>query len=773
MTPRRPLVPVAAALALLASAAQAHAQLPVSSRDAAGDVVIRATRITTPIEVDGKLDDEVYRQVEALTDFIQSEPQTGAPSSERTEAWVLFDDDNLYLACRCWDRHPERMVLNEMRRDSPNLRNNDNFAVALDTFHDRRNAFLFSITPLGAFFDALALDERTYNSDWNTFWKNAVGRFDGGWIAEIAIPFKSLRYPAGRDQTWGINIRRTIRAKNEGTYIVPMRPDWGPGAIFRMSAAATLTGIEVPPAGKNLEIKPYAISRLTTDTVSTPKVSNQLEKDAGLDVKYGITKGVTTDFTYNTDFAQVEEDEAQVNLTRFNLVFPEKREFFLEGAGAFTFGTPAVITGKGDLSIGYAETPAVTTGGPPPPPGANPAQFSGDAPALFYSRRIGLSGSRAVPIVAGARLSGKGGAWNIGALNIESDHLAPTGTLPGALQTNFNVLRVRRDIFRRSTIGGMFTNRSLSASGNGSNQAWGLDTSLAFSQNMYLSAFVAQTKTTGRSGRDYSYRTQFSYAADRYGLMVDRIEAQPNFNPELGFMRRMDFREHIVSGRFSPRPAKNKRVRKYFYEGGLTDVADTSGVHQSRATTGSYRVELQNSDLLSVTYSKNYEFLQVPFPVANDVRIPVGGYDFSSLLAAYNPGQQRVISGSGSLEIGSFYNGNKTTAAFRGRASLTPRLAVEPNISLNWIDLPQKTFTNTVIGTRTLYSMTPRMFITVLVQYASSTLNLSANVRFRWEYMPGSELFVVYTEGRDTSIPNVAALQNRGLVVKINKLLRF
>ena len=756
MTPPRPLLPLAAALALLASAAQTHAQLPVSSRDAAGHVVIRATRITTPIEVDGKLDDEAYRQVEALTDFVQSEPQTGAPSSERTEAWVLFDDDNLYLACRCWDRHPERMILNEMRRDSPNLRNNDNFAVALDTFHDRRNAFLFSITPLGAFFDALALDERTYNSDWNTIWTNAVGRFDGGWIAEVAIPFKSLRYPAGRDQTWGINIRRTIRAKNEGTYIVPMRPDWGPGAIFRMSAAATLTGIEVPPAGKNLEIKPYAISRLTTDTVSTPKVSNQLEKDAGLDVKYGITKGLTADFTYNTDFAQVEEDEAQVNLTRFNLVFPEKREFFLEGAGAFTFGTPAV-----------------TTGGPPPPPGANPAQFSGDAPALFYSRRIGLSGSRAVPIVAGARLSGKAGAWNIGALNIESDDLAPTGTVPGARQTNFNVLRVRRDIFRRGTIGGMFTNRSLSASGNGSNQAWGLDTSLAFSQNMYLSAFVAQTKTTNGSGRDYSYRTQFSYAADRYGLMVDRIEAQPNFNPELGFMRRMDFREHIVSGRFSPRPARNTRVRKYFYEGGLTDVSDTSGVHQSRATTGSYRVELQNSDLLSVTYSNNYEFLQVPFPVASDVRIPVGGYDFSSLLAAYNPGQQRVVSGSGSIEIGSFYNGNKTTAAFRGRASLTPRLAVEPNISLNWIDLPQKTFTNTLIGTRTLYSMTPRMFITALVQYASSTLNLSANVRFRWEYMPGSELFVVYTEGRDTSIPTVAALQNRGLVVKINKLLRF
>ena len=745
----RALVPAAALSALFAAPLLAQ---PVYTRDDAGGVTVRATRIAGPIKVDGKLDDAVYRQVEPLTTFIQSEPRQGAPSTERTEAWVMFDDANLYLACRCWDEHPERMVLNEMRRDSANLRNNDNFAVALDTFHDRRNGFLFTITPLGAILDALALDERTYNSDWNTVWQAKAGRFDGGWIAEMAIPFKSLRYPPGRDQTWGVNIRRTIRAKNEFTYIVPMRPDWGPGAIFRFSAAATLTGIQAPPTGKNLEIKPYAISRLSTDVVATPKVNNQLERDAGIDVKYGITKGLTADLTYNTDFAQVEEDEAQVNLTRFNLVFPEKREFFLEGAGAFSFGTPAV-----------------TTGGPPPPPGANPAPISGDAPALFYSRRIGLSGSSAVPIVAGARLSGKAGAWNLGAVNIESDDLPAAG----ALQTNFNVLRVRRDILRRSTIGGMFTNRSVSASGSGSNQAWGLDTSIAFSQNVYLSAFAAQTKTTGKSARDYSYRTQFAYSADRYGLMLDRIEAQPNFNPELGFMRRLDFREHVVSGRFSPRPVKARTVRKYFYEGSFTDVADTNGVEQSRATTASYRVELQNSDLVSVTYSKNYEYLQAPFAVATGVRIPVGGYDFGSVLAAYNPGQQHLLSGSGSLEVGSFYNGNKTTAAFRGRASLTPRLAVEPNISINWIDLPQKAFTNTVIGQRTLYSMTPRMFVTALVQYASSTLSLSANVRFRWEYMPGSELFVVYTEGRDTSVPNVTALQNRGFVVKINKLLRF
>jgi hypothetical protein len=740
----------AAALIVLA-AVRCYGQDPVYAKDAAGRVTVRATRVAAPVKVDGRLDEEAYTQVEPLTTFMQAEPRQGAPVSERTEAWVLFDDDNLYLACRCWDEHPERMIANEMRRDSPNLRNNDNFAVALDTFHDRRNGFLFTVTPLGAFFDALTIDERTYNADWNTVWQAKAGRFDGGWIAEMAIPFKSLRYPPGADQTWGINIRRNIRAKNEWTYIVPMRADWGQGAIFRLSAAATLTGLRVPPAGKNLEIKPYAISRLSTDLVTTPRMNNQFERDAGLDVKYGLTKGLTADLTYNTDFAQVEEDEAQVNLTRFNLVFPEKREFFLEGAGTFTFGT----------------TP-VTTGGAPPPPGANPPPISGDAPAVFYSRRIGLNGARAVPIVAGGRLSGKAGAWNIGALNIQSDHDAA-----GAVDTNFTVLRIRRDIMRRSTIGGIFTGRSASASRVGSNQAYGLDASFAFSQNVYLSGFVAQTKTTGRSGRDYSYRTLFTYTADKYGLTVDRIEAQPNFNPEIGFMRRLDFREHIVNGRFSPRPVKSHFVRKYFYEGSFTDVVDTSGAQQSRTTTASYRVELQNSDLLSVTYSKNFEYLPAPFAVATGVRIPVGGYDFNSVLATYNPGQQHRLSGSGSIEIGTFYNGDKKTAAFRGRASLTTRLAVEPNISLNWIDLPQKSFTNTVVGARTLYSMTPRMFVTALLQYASSTLSLSANIRFRWEYMPGSELFVVYTEGRDTSIPGTTALQNRGFVVKINKLLRF
>jgi hypothetical protein len=736
---------------LLAMSVQATEPPPVYVRDDAGRVIVRATRIAKPIAVDGALDDEAYGEVPAITEFVQAEPAEGAPISERTEAWILYDDDNVYFACRCWDRHPERIVANDMRRDSPNLRNNDNFAVELDTFHDRRNGFLFYVTALGALYDSMTTDERQSNADWNTVWQGKVGRFDGGWVAEIAIPFKSLRYAAGREQTWGIILRRNIRSKNEWSYLTPMKAEWGQTAIFRVSAGATLVGLEVPPTAKNLEIKPYAISRLTTDLVATPALHDEVDPDAGIDIKYGVTKSLTADFTYNTDFAQVEEDEAQVNLTRFNLVFPEKREFFLEGAGTFNFGAGGNQSGSA-----------------PAPPGSNQPPVAGDAPTLFYSRRIGLANGRAIPIVAGGRLTGKVGSWNIGALNIESDN----DETARAEQTNFTVLRIRRDVLRRSTVGAMFTSRSRATAGRGSNQVWGADASFSFFQNVYFSGYVAQSRTDGRAGDDFSYRAQFNYAADRYGLTLDRIEVQPNFNPEIGFLRRENFRKTTIGGRISPRPANSRLVRKYYYEGNVDYFTDTANEPQTRTASASYRVEFQNSDLLSITATSNHEVLTVPLPVSESARIGVGTYDFASVLAAYNPGQQHRIAGSASLEVGDFFSGSKTTVAFRGRGSITAKFAVEPNISLNWIDLREGPVTNTVLGQRTLYTMTPRMFVTALVQYSSSTTSLSANVRFRWEYQPGSELFIVYTEGRDTAVSRTP-LENRGFVVKVNRLLRF
>ena len=354
-------------------------------------VTVRATRITTPMTIDGRLDEAVYSQVPPSPSSSSRNRTTARGVTESTTAWVFFDDDNFYVACRCLMADLSQIVANDMRRDSSNLRQNDNFGVFLDTFHDRRNGYLFYVSPVGGMFDGATANERTNNADWNTIWDAQGVALGGGWNAEIAIPFKSLRYQPGREQKWGINLRRTIRGKNEYAYVAPIRPEWGVGGFFRASAAATLVGLEVPTAGKNLEIKPYAASRLTTDTLVSPPSATTVDNDVGVDIKYGVTKSLTADFTYNTDFAQVEVDEAQVNLTRFNLQFPEKRDFFLEGQGIFTFGGPRGARRRrcADAVLQPAHRPA------------------------GQHRR-----SRSD---VGARLAGRVGRYSIGALNIGTE----------------------------------------------------------------------------------------------------------------------------------------------------------------------------------------------------------------------------------------------------------------------------------------------------------------------------------------------------------------
>ena len=650
---------------------------------------IRAVRIASPLSVDGRLDEAAYTSVSPITEFIQQEPAAGSPITEKTEVWVMFDDQNLYFACRCSDTHPERIVSNEMRRDNANQRFQDNFSVLLDTFHDRRNGYLFIITPVGGFTDATVTDERAPNFDWNTVWESNTTRFENGWIAEMAIPFKSLRYSPGREQTWGINLRRVIRSKNEFSYVVPMDPAWGTSLGFlRVSAGATLAGLEAPATARNFEIKPYAAANLRTDRVARPAVNNDADGDLGFDVKYGLTRGLTADFTYNTDFAQVEDDEAQVNLTRFALSFPEKREFFLENQGIFS-------------SFGSGSTPAVGGSG-------------GDAPFLFYSRRIGLSGSRAIPIIAGGRLSGKVGPWSVGALSIESDD----DVAAGAAQTNFTVVRIRRDVLRRSTIGAMFSNRSISTVAPGSaNQMWGLDGNFAFGQNVFMSGYGARTRTDGLHGKDFSYRGQFGYGGDRYGVQVERLAVEDNFNPEVGFLRRADFRSSFAGFRFSPRPRARGTVRQYHFENSLEYVTDTRNRLESREVRSNFRTDLQTGDQFGGTYTRSLESLVRPFEISTGVWIAPGSYTFDNIRASYSPGPQHRVTGTYTLDVGGFYDGHKTTAAGRGRFELTSRLSFEPNISLNWVNLPQASFTSTLVGTRATVTLTPRTFVAALVQY--------------------------------------------------------
>ena len=719
----------------------------VISRDAEGRATLRAVRVDG-ISVDGTLDERVYEDVPAISDFIQVEPIAGAPASERTEVWVFFDDDQIYVSFRCWDSAPEsRWVANEMRRDNLGVFQNESIGIMFDTFHDRRNSIVLNINPLGGRMDGQVTDERDYNADWNPIWEVQTGRFEGGWTVETAFPFKSLRYRPGRSQVWGINFLRVVRWKNEISFPVPMPAAFAERGLFQASMAPTLVGLEVPESNRTLEIKPYAITDLTSDRQVTPPVANDLGGDVGLDVKYGITQNLVADLTVNTDFAQVEADLQQVNLTRFSLFFPEKREFFLENQGVFAFGGAGTGFGGGD-----------------------------GTPVLFYSRQIGLQEGQEIPILAGGRLTGRIGKFTIGALNVQTADEPAVG----AQATNFSVIRLKRDILRRSSVGALFTGRSVSTQGAGSNQAYGLDGTFRFYDNLSINTYWAQTQTPGLLDDDVSYRTQLDYAGDRYGVQLERLVVGDNFNPEVGFLRRDDLERSFGLFRFSPRPRSIAAIRKLSWEGRLDYITNRAGMLETRQGQGRFGIEFENSDQFNATYTRSYEFLDGPFEIASDVTIPVGGYSFQDVQLSFAMGPQRPLSGELSVQHGSFFSGTKTTidvgvggGGRGGRVELTPQLSVEPGVSLNWVDLPEGRFTTQLVTARTTYTVTPQMFVSALLQYNSSNSSLGANLRLRWEYQPGSELFVVYNEQRDTLTPRFPELENRAFIIKINRLFRF
>ena len=712
-------------------------------RDGDGKTTVRAIHLDKPLDVDGTLDEALYTSTMPISDFVMTEPEPDGSATEKTDVWISYDDENVYVSVHAYETQPGRMILNEMRRDSDQLRENENFAFAFDTFYDRRNSFNFSFSPLGGRMDAQNTNEGQYNGDWNPVWDLAVRRVEGGWTGEAAVPFKSIRYRQGRAQVWGLQLRRINRWKNEISHLTHVPGGNAINAWLRTSSFATLVGIEVPERQGALDLKPYVTSSLSSDTTANPRIDNHLGGDVGFDVKYGVTQNLTADFTYNTDFAQVEADEQQVNLTRFSLFFPEKREFFLENQGIFSFGGV----------------------------NANNRGESNDSPLIFYSRRIGLDRGGIVPLDGGGRLTGRVGRFTLGMVNIQTDAVATRG-IPS---TNFAVARVKRDILRRSAIGAMYTRRSQSVNGPGAAETYGVDATFAFYENLSLQGFWMQSKTPLANEDNISYRAQLGYTGDRYTLYLIRMHVGDNFNPEVGFLRRDDFTRNHAQFRFTPRPQRRFRaVRKFRYQGSINYIESSRGHLDFRERGAEFGIDFQNSDQLEVTYANTYEFLPGAFEISRGITVPQGGYDLGTLRTAFTLGQQRRLSGTVFVEGGPFYSGTRTTLGYNNaRMMVSPQLAVEPGLSINRVSLPYGDFTTNLITSRITYTVTPMMFVSSLIQYNSSNSSLSTNVRLRWEYRPGSELFVVYNEGRDTLSPGYPTLQNRAFVIKANRLLRF
>jgi hypothetical protein len=705
---------------------------------------VTAYPVTTPIRVDGALDEQFYTTVMPAADFIQIEPQDGAPATEKTEMWIGFDREMVYVTFRCWESRMDRVVAKEMRRDNSAIWSGDDVVVFyLDTFNDGRNGFQFVINSIGGRGDGQAFNDGAYNGDFNMIWDVAIGRFDGGWTIETAVPFKSLRYQPGTEQLWGINVVRTNRWKNELSFLNPVPKERGQQGVHFSSVAGLLHGIVAPAGSRNLELKPYAISNATGQLDAARAMRHDLTADVGADAKYGVTQNLTADLTYNTDFAQVEADQQQVNLTRFSLFFPEKRDFFLENQGMFSFG------GASNFN-------------------------AGNVPILFYSRRVGLERGLAVPIRGGGRLTGRVGRYTVGLIDIQTSDEPAAAAQP----TNFSVVRVRRDVLRRSSVGLLMTGRAGAAPGDQNNAAYGVDGTFGFFQSLSVNTYWAKTEdhlrvAAGARGNSASYRGQVDYNGDRYGLQVERLMVGDAFNPGVGYVRRTDMRRSYAMARFSPRP-RSELVRKFSWSGSVDYVENGGGRLETREQEAEFGIEFQNADRFAATYTATYEFLPRPFQIARDVTLPVGDYDFGTARLAYNRAQRQQIAGNVSLEHGTFYNGRRTAIGIsNGRMNLTPRFSVEPTYTLNRVELTQGSFTSQLIGSRITFTATPFMFTSALVQYNSEAHSLSANVRLRWEYRPGSELFVVYNDERDTFTRAFPGIVNRALIVKVNRLFRF
>ena len=711
--------------------------------------LVQAWRLSTPLTIDGRLDEEVYTSRPSATGFIQQEPKEGLPATEETEIWVFFDSENFYFSARCWDSQPERMVANEMLRDG-NIVQNDNITLTLDTFNDDRTGFYFQTNPVGGLRDQQINTERNANVNWNTVWDVKTTRDERGWSVEMVVPFKSLRYPSSGEQLWGINVRRIVRWKNERSFLSPVPASYGSPGVFAVSLGAPLVGLEVPAAKAQLEFKPYAKFGVASDYLVQPVVSNDWTADGGLDFKYGLTKGLVADVTINTDFAQVEADAQQVNLTRASLYFPEKRDFFLEGQGIFSFGGASTYGGY------FGLRPVLENG-----------SATSLIPSLFFSRRIGIGNGYEVPIRAGGRIAGLAGPFAIGVLNIQTGDSQVAGVAP----TNFSVVRIRRNILRRSTIGMMVTSRSRRSDGEGSSQAFGVDANLTFFETLTILSYYAKTRTPEIVKDNDSYLVKVNFPLDKYGFNFERLSVGEGFKPDMGLLMRTGFKRTYGYARYSPRPQAGP-IRKITWRASLDYITDRQNQLQSREALAGVRLDFNNSDQWVTEYRRNFEFLAEPFKIARDVFIAPGVYKFQDIHLMYFSGSARKLSGRFSMNYGSFYGGTRTEAAISSKLDLGPQLGIEPRISFNWIKLPNRSFRTDLIGGRVIFAMTPRMVLSSLTQYNSDARVLTSNVRFRWEYIPGSDLFVVYTDGRNTSMSGFPILENRSFAVKFTRLFR-
>jgi len=711
-----------------AAAAQEHRHGP--SRE---QYQVQPGLVADPPAIDGLLDEAVWASAPSLDSFTQQEPSDGEPATERTTVQLLYDSSALYIGVHAYDSDPAGVIATEMRRDSPRLLDEDNFQLILDTFRDSRSGYMFVTNPLGAKLEQQVFEEgggnargsaSNVNRDWNGVWSAAARRTADGWTAEIMIPMVTLRSPDVASQLWGINFMRNIRRKNEQVFWAPIPKPYG---LTQVSMAGTLGGMTDLTRGLDLRVKPFVVAGGRRDRSGDNVVRNAL-RDAGLDVKYGMGSGLALDVTLNTDFAQAEVDEQQVNLTRFPLFFPEKRDFFLENSGQFTVS----------------------------------AQGNDRLIDLFFSRRIGLSdGGEPIPIVGGARMTGKVGGHNLAVMDIQTDRAFDK---PG---DNFLIARYSKDLFGRSKIGGLVINKE-TAGNSHYNRMIVADTVLAPTRSLSFHTFLARTSTPGVSDDQQAFHARALLLNTKWQTFAEYTDIQDHFNAEVGFVPRTGIRTSKVHIERNPRPGGWIRVMEPMFN--ITNTTDQHNRLLTRRLHHMVGTRLKNGAFINVVYNRLFDRIDVPFALQNTVTIPVGEYRFHQWNFVFNSNPSRRFYALTTFSPQTFYDGRRKDTELTLGVRATNRASAELSVQRNDVDLPWGAFVVNLGILRFDYALSPRMTIRSLSQYNSLTRQLSTSMRYNFIYRPGSDLYVVYDEfqGNTRGLPEV---RNRQLVVKFTYLL--
>lgn len=718
------------------AAAQSRDSLDARDTESARTIVVRET--AAPMTVDGRLDEAAWASADSIVNLRQRYPQEGAPASELTVVKILRDNSAIYVGARMYDRDPSGIRATQLRRDA-DLGSDDQFGFIIDSFHDRRGAFVFNTNPNGAMYDAQQTGSENTNVDWNGIWDVAVSRDSAGWTAEFRIPFRTLRFNAGAGSSFGFNARRFVRRRNEEDLWQGWKRTEG---IYQFSAEGELTGLGVLTRAHSVELKPYALVRADAPqyTLSGARSNGSSSAKFGADLKTSVTPTLTADFTVNTDFAQADADRQIVNLSRFPLFFPEKREFFLESNGIFSFGTSGRVQ-------------------------------------PFYSRRIGLGyNGSPVPIIGGARLTGKSGPWAIGLLD------ARTG---GSDAASDAVVRVKHDLFDRSYFGAILTNRS-GPGVRGSQSTAGLDLDLPLvlnGKNMEPSFWMNGTRTPGISGTPLAWRAGFDYPNDRWDNFASLYHVSAGYNPALGFVRRTGILETTGHVDYIARPA-TLGIRSIDVEAipSWDIIADE---HGSLGNSKSWQtaefewlpvsVTMQTGDYIELNVRRDLDAPTEAFTIFPGVTVPGARYWWTRYEAHYRTSAGRPLSVHPSANFGSYYGGHIAEGTFSFTYRGGGHLILSGDFDRSQARIPAGKFTAVSTGGTLEYAFTTRANFIAFAQYNDADRRADFNLRFHWIPVIGDDLFIVWNSGYSTDplaayrfgrVRSLTHALNGGLVIK-------